>query len=190
MQWHLYFLMWVSGSWKWTLRKNLEKENLANLEFLKSYVTRDMRPGEVTGDIYHFIAEDEFKKSIDAWEFLEYAYVHQAWYYGTKKSEILEWIEDGKILMKEVEIVGLEKIRAELPEFKENYTTIFLDVPEDIMRARNLERNPDTLKDELDKRAASLKIESEKAWELCDHIIDATQTPEKVMKDVLDIMKI
>ena len=148
-----------------------------------------MRPGETNGDMYHFIGEDEFKSSIDAWEFLEYAFVHQAAYYGTKKSDILNGIQAGKMLMKEVDMLGLEKIQKELPEFRESYTTIFLDVPKDVLIARNLERNPDTPQDELDKRAESVDNEKQKAAEICDHIIDATQTPEKVMEDVLSIMR-
>jgi len=34
-----------------------------------------------------------------------------------------------------------------------------------------------------------MKNEKAKASELCDYIVDATQTPEKVMKDVLEIIK-
>ena len=39
----IFFIMWVSGSGKWTLRKNLEWESLTDSKFLKSYVTRPMR---------------------------------------------------------------------------------------------------------------------------------------------------
>jgi len=189
MHWHLYILMWVSGSWKWTLRKNLIASGVQDIEFLKSYVTRDMRPGEVDGDIYYFISEEEFKDEIAADNFLEYAFVHQAAYYGTKKSDVLDGIQDWKTLLTEMDMIGLEKIIQELPDFRKNYTTLFLDVPEATMKERNLERNPDTPVEELEKRAESMKHEREKAAEICDHIIDATQTPEKVMEDVLEIMK-
>ena len=67
------------------------------------------------------------------------------------------------MLMTEIEVNGLQKIQRELPEFRENYTTIFLDIPKQTLIERNLERNPDTPKDELDKRIQSLEIEKEKA---------------------------
>ncbi len=147
-----------------------------------------MRPGEVDGDMYHFISEDDFKTAIENDEFLEYAFVHQAAYYGTKKSDILDGIDDGKILIKEIDYQGLAKIKQEIPEFREHYTTIFLNVPEDIMVARNKERNPDVTQDEIDKRLMSLREEA-KDLDDYDHVIDATQNPEKVMEDVLEIMK-
>ena len=148
-----------------------------------------MRPGEINGDMYNFIPEEDFKDAIQEDEFLEYAYVHQAGYYGTKKSDVLEGIEDGKVLIKEIEYQGLAKIKQELPDFEKHYTTIFLNVPEDIMIARNKERNPDVTQDEIDKRLLSLKEEVKNIEEDYDHVVDATQTPEKVMKDVLEIIK-
>gem|GEM_PF-2182246 len=47
-----------------------------------------MRPGEIDGDIYHFISSEQFKKSIANDEFLEYEIVHKVAYYGTKKSDV------------------------------------------------------------------------------------------------------
>ena len=62
---HLYFIVGVSGSGKGTLRDNLQKTQLKkDLLFVHSYVTRPMRPGEINGDKYHFITEQEFQNSI------------------------------------------------------------------------------------------------------------------------------
>ena len=57
--------MGVSGSGKGTLRTNLKNQNIKNLEFLKSYVTRDMRPGEENGDQYWFIEKSDFETAIN-----------------------------------------------------------------------------------------------------------------------------
>ncbi len=85
---HLYFIVGVTGSGKGTLRKNLEKQKIKNLEFLKSYVTRELRPGEINGDMYHFISKEEFESEIQKNNFLEYEINHKTAYYGTKKSEV------------------------------------------------------------------------------------------------------
>ena len=148
-----------------------------------------MRPWEINGDMYNFISEEEFKDSIEADEFLEYAFVHQAAYYGTKKADVLDGIAAGNTIIKEVDMAWLEEIQKNFPDLRESYTSIFLDVPEDTMIERNLERNPNTPQEEIDKRIHSLKNEKAKASELCDYIVDATQTPEKVMEGVLEIMK-
>ncbi len=94
MKGHLYFIVGVSGSGKGTLKENIEKENIENLEFLKSYVTRAMRPGEVNGDTYWFISKEDFEKAIEKNNFLEYEINHKVAYYGTKKSEVEQGLRD------------------------------------------------------------------------------------------------
>ena len=59
-----------SGSGKSTLLNRLLKEE-NDLYFSISSTTRAPRQGETEGVNYYFISEDEFKKGIDADEFLE-----------------------------------------------------------------------------------------------------------------------
>jgi guanylate kinase len=80
----------TSGAGKGTLRKNLENAEIEGLEFIKSNVTRKMREGEVNGDVYNFISEEDFKEKIENDEFLEYEYVHNYAYYGTKLSDVTD----------------------------------------------------------------------------------------------------
>ena len=70
-----------SGSGKSTLLGRLLKEE-NDLYFSISSTTRAPRQGETEGVNYYFINKDEFKKGIDAGEFLEWAFVHGN-YYGT-----------------------------------------------------------------------------------------------------------
>lgn len=189
MSGHLFFIMWVSGSGKGTVRKNLEKQDIKNLEFLKSYVTRVMRPGEISGDQYYFITEEEFLSSVDMWDFLEYEWVHKAWYYGTKMQEIEDGLEAGKIMMKEVDTKGLKQIHEKHPNFKKNYTSFFLDIPDETLRKRFFDRNPGWSEADFHNRLESTIFERKQAREYCDYIIDATQSPEGVLKEVLEIIK-
>lgn len=41
---------------------------------------------------------------MEADEFLEYAFVHQAAYYGTKKADVLDGIVAGNTIIKEVDM--------------------------------------------------------------------------------------
>lgn len=189
MNGHVYFIMGVSWSGKGTLRNNLKNSGIENLEFLKSYVTRDMRPGEVNGDSYWFIGIEEFKDAIEKWEFLEYEINHKTAYYGTKKTEVDAGLENGKLVMTEIDTKGLKQVMEKHPSLREHYTSFFLDVPNDEMTRRYLERHPDGSQDDIINRLESASLEREQAQKYCDYIIDATQSPERVLEDVLAIMK-
>lgn len=189
MKGHLFFIMWVSGSGKGTLRTNLRNHGIENLEFLKSYVTRDMRPGEIQGDMYNFVSKDEFESGIKDNHFLEYELVHKVAYYGTKKSDVDTGLEAWKILMKEVDAQWLRQVIEKHPSFREDFTSFFLNVPNTEMEKRYFQRNPEWKIDDIQNRLESSALERELAQKYCDHIIDATQSPEKVLKDVLKIIK-
>ncbi len=189
MNGHLYFISWVSGSGKGTLRTNLKNQQIDKLEFLKSYVTRKMRPGEINGDTYCFISKEKFEQAIKNDEFLEYELVHKIAYYGTKKQEIDDGLKQWKILMKEIDTKGLKQIIKKYPDFKSSYTSFFLDVPNSEIKRRYLERHPDGCEFDIQNRLESASLERKQAQKYYDYIIDATQSPEKVLKDVLKIMK-
>jgi guanylate kinase len=181
--------MWVSGSGKGTLRKNLKNQGIENLEFLKSYVTREMRPGEENGDQYWFISKEEFEIAIEQNDFLEYEINHKVAYYGTKKSEVDAWLTAGKILMKEIDTKGLKQVIENHANFKVNFTSFFLDVSNQEMTRRYLERHPEGCENDIKNRLESASIEREQANKYCDYIIDASQSPEKVLEKVLQIIK-
>lgn len=180
--------MWVSGSWKGTLRDNLKKQNIDNLLFLKSYVTRDMRPWEINGDQYWFISKEDFEKGIEANNFLEYEINHKVAYYGTKKSDVDTGLQEWKTMLKEIDTKWLKQLRENHPSFKEHYTSFFLDVSNEEMTRRYLERHPEGCVNDIANRLESASFERTQAQEYCDYIIDASQSPEQVLSEVLDIM--
>lgn len=181
--------MGVSGSGKGTLRSNLKAQNIRNLEFLKSYVTRDMRPGEINGDQYFFITGEEFERVIESKDFLEYELVHKVAYYGTKKSEVDDGLAAGKILLKEVDTKGLKQVLDNHPDFRKSFTSFFLDVSNDEMTRRYLERHPEGNKHDIDNRLQSASLERQQAKKYCDYIIDASQSPEVVLGEILSIIQ-
>lgn len=185
---HIYFIMWVSGSWKWTLIKNIKNTSL-DLHIPLSYKTRNIREGEVDRVDANFISKEEFFAWVRDWKFLEYAVVHETDYYGTKFEDVIDnWINKWKIVIKELDINWLEELRKTNPELDERYTTIFLNIPSNILRERIEKRWAFMSDEELTRRIKSSQVESQKAKELCDYIIDATQSEEKVFKEVLKII--
>jgi guanylate kinase len=64
----------------------LEREDF---EYVPSYTTRDLRPGEVNGVKYHHITEGEFEQAIMREEFLEHA-TYALNMYGTKTASVMD----------------------------------------------------------------------------------------------------
>lgn len=148
-----------------------------------------MRPWEVNGDVYWFISKEEFEKSIENDEFLEYEINHKVAYYGTKKSDIDIGLDEWKIMFTEIDTKWLKQIAEKHPNYRKNYTSFFLDVPNAEMERRFFERNPDGNIEDIKNRLESTIFEREQAQQYCDYIIDATQSPEEVLQEVLEIMK-
>lgn len=110
-----------SGSGKSTLLNRLLKEE-NDLYFSISSTTRAPRQGETDGVNYYFTSEDEFKKGIDADEFLEWACVHSN-YYGTSLKPVLKALEEGKIAIFDIDVQGFNIAKS---KFAENITSVFI----------------------------------------------------------------
>jgi len=185
----IFFISGVSGAGKWVLLKNIASLENSDIIFPLSYKTRAPRPGEIHGVDAYFITREQFFSDIKSGEFLEYAMVHHLEYYGTKKSDIFAHLDDvEKKIVKEVDMIGLEKIFQEYPELREKIVCIFLDVPSHILADRIQNRGEKIWKIELERRLASAEDEREKAKEICDYIVDWTQDPTDVLSEVMKIM--
>ena len=110
-----------SGSGKSTLLNRLLKEE-SDLYFSISSTTRAPRQGETEGVNYYFISEDEFRKGIDADEFLEWACVHGN-YYGTSLKPVLKALKEGKIAIFDIDVQGFNIAKS---KFAKNITSVFI----------------------------------------------------------------
>lgn len=109
----LYIVAAPSGAGKTTLvRLLLEVEPAIRLSI--SYTTRAPRAGEENGREYHFVAVDEFKRMIEAGDFLEWAEVHGN-YYGTSRRWIAERLSAGEDVLLEIDWQGAEQVRKLFP---------------------------------------------------------------------------
>lgn len=177
----LILLLGPSGSGKGTVLSAL-REMHPEYVFPLSCTTREPRPGEVDGEVYHFVNKEEFKERIDKGDFLEWAVVHGENYYGTLKHEILEPMKAGKTVVREVDVQGLRSIRELVPA--ENLRSIFLMVGGwDTLKRRILHRS-ELPEDELERRHQSFLMEMKWADE-CDVVIDSVEGEiEKLISDV------
>ena len=186
---HIYFIMWLSGSGKWTLINNLKKQDL-DLHIPLSYKSRKRRDFEVHWVDAHFISVDEFELSINNKEFLEYALVYGLDYYGTKYEDVIDnGINLWKTVIKELDVLWLKRLIKHNSIEKENYNTIFLNIPVWKLRERIAKRWEEITERELRAREQTAIMEEQEARKYCDYMLDATQSPEKVLKEVLDIIE-
>lgn len=79
-----------------------------------SATTRTPRPGEVNGEDYYFVSRQQFEQMIAAGELLEWA-EYAGNYYGTPKTSVQEQIEQGKLVLLEIEVVGARLIKETFP---------------------------------------------------------------------------
>lgn len=103
-----------SGVGKGTVIKGFLERN-PNFSLSISYTTRERREGEVDGINYFYISKEEFKKSIENNEFLEWANFSGN-YYGTKRSFVEKALGENKNLILEIETQGALQIKEKMPE--------------------------------------------------------------------------
>lgn len=142
MKGHLYIVAGCSGVGKGTLLKLFLKEN-PEIKLSISATTRNPRQGEEDGVSYFFVSKEDFQKSIDNDEFLEWA-EFSGNFYGTKKSFVEKTLAKGIDLILEIEVQGAKQVKEKMPEA----TSIFI--------------MPPSLED-LEKRLRGRHTESEEA---------------------------
>ena len=98
-----------SGTGKTTVCRALVSRD-PRLVFSVSHTTRARRPGEEDGRDYHFVGEAEFRRMIDAGEFLEWA-VYNDRLYGTSFAAIDAGLASGRDVVLEIEVQGARQVR-------------------------------------------------------------------------------
>lgn len=111
---HLYVVAAPSGAGKTSLVKALMLRE-PRLRFSVSYTTRQPRPNEVDGRDYHFVSPARFEEMIAGDEFLEHAKVFDN-YYGTGLAAVQTALEEGQLLLLEIDWQGARQVRQRLPE--------------------------------------------------------------------------
>lgn len=90
-----------------------------------SATTRAPRPGEVEGEHYFFVDDDEFDRLVREGELLEHATVHNRFRYGTPRRPIEAALAEGRTVLLEIDLQGARQVRAAEP----SATLVFLLPP-------------------------------------------------------------
>ncbi|MGH8093325.1 MAG: guanylate kinase [Chthoniobacterales bacterium] len=104
----LFVVSAPSGAGKTTLCDALRQT--PDFVYSISCTTRRPRAGEIDGEDYYFISEEDFRARVGAGQFLEHANVHGK-YYGTLREPILSNLHKGVDVLIDVDTQGAAAIR-------------------------------------------------------------------------------
>ena len=175
-----------SGCGKSTLLKEVYKD-IDDYYFSISTTTRAPRVGEVNGVDYFFVTKEEFETDIKNNDFLEYAKVHDN-YYGTSLKPINKALEEGKLVIFDIDVQGHEIVRKKLDSI---VTSVFITTPSlEILKDRLNNRNTDNA-DIIEKRIKNAKGEVE-YFQDYDYLIinDNLEIASKQLVSIANIARI
>jgi guanylate kinase len=143
-----------SGVGKGTLIEQL-LERVPELELSISATTREPRAGEVEGRDYFFLTPEEFRRRLEAGDFLEHA-SYSGNYYGTLKEEVQRRLAQDRSVVLEIEVQGARQVRDELGD---DAVLIFIAPPdEDVLRERLEGRGTDS-REAIEQRLRTAEVE-------------------------------
>jgi guanylate kinase len=111
----LFTISAPSGAGKTSLVKALLEKRADAVAVCVSHSTRAIRPGEVDGKAYHFVALEQFNSMADNDEFLEHAQVFDNCY-GTARASVEALLASGKHVILEIDWQGARQVKAKIPE--------------------------------------------------------------------------
>jgi len=168
----LFIVSGPSGAGKTTLI-NRVREQLSplgiELYFSVSHTTRKPRSGEVAGESYHYVSDDEFTSMVERAEFLEWAHVH-ANRYGTSKAEVAERLASGQDVILDIDYQGAKLIDRD-PELEPRSLNVFIFPPSlDVLEQRLRQRSLNT-DEEIELRLRKAIDEIDEGKEFYEYII-------------------
>ena len=180
----IVILSGVAGAGKDTIKKEIIKR-MNFVESLPSYTSRPPREGDIPGQTYNFVTKAEFEEMIERNEFYEYD-IHHNNYYGFTRKLLNEKIEQGKVIIKDVDVNGTQNLVNLLGQ-DTKIVTIFLRVPKDELERRLKERIEKTSPEEITLRLNRFDYEESKIG-IYDYVLKNNDL-EKTVQIIMSIIE-
>lgn len=180
----LVLLSGVSGAGKDTIKKELIAR-MDNVESLPSFTDRAPRENDIPGKTYNFVSTEEFEAMIARGELYEYS-AHHNHYYGTSRKLLNEKMQNGKIIVKDIEVNGVENL-VKLLGNDTKIVSIFLKVPKEELRRRLESRIDKPSPKDIELRLNRLQYEESKIG-IYDYVIKNNNL-EKTVNIIMEIIK-
>jgi guanylate kinase len=169
-----------SGAGKSSLISKIQ-DHIGDYYFSISTTTRPIRDGEEEGVHYHYVSQEEFKKDIEADNFLEYAVVHGN-YYGTSLKPVRKALSQGKLVIFDIDVQGNTAVNNRLGDIT---TSVFITPPTLSELRKRLEKRSTDALDIIDNRINMAKREIQRISEY-DYLIinDDLEMAASVLKQI------
>lgn len=168
-----------SGCGKSTIIGRIMDAGDLDLHFSVSATNRPPRRGETDGVSYFFMSTDEFRRAIDAGEFVEWEEVYPGRYYGTLRREIDRITGEGHNVILDIDVKGGVNVKQMMGD---RACSIFIMPPGIDELRRRLEQRATDSPEAIDQRVG--KAEQEIAFApRFDHVV-VNDNLDKAVDDV------
>lgn len=172
-----------SGVGKDTVLDHMKQRRLP-FHFVVTATTRPQRPGEVEGEDYFFVEEEQFLDMIEKGDLIEHALVYND-HKGVPKQQVREAMESGQDVVMRVDVQGAKTIRTLAPKA----LLIFLTPGDEEELSRRLRKRRTESEADLQLRLETAKEELE-YLEIFDYVVlNADSQVEKAVDAILAIME-
>lgn len=154
-----------SGAGKTTISRSLLQREV-NLTMSVSATTRPKRPGEVSGEDYHFVDPAEFNLMVNRQELLEYAQVFGN-YYGTLRAPVEKTLAAGKDVLFDIDWQGTQQLAQNA---RNDLVSIFILPPSTVELERRLRSRAQDSDEVVAKRMARAADEMSH-WAEYDYVL-------------------
>ena len=177
----MFVLSSPSGAGKTSLsRKLLELDKELFLSI--SYTTRPPRPGEIDGEDYFFVNNDDFADMQEQNEFLEYAKVID-YYYGTPKKPVKNILDKGRDILFDIDWQGTQQL---MNNSKDDLVKVFVLPPSiEELERRLKERKQD--KDEIIQKRMSRASDEMSHYAEYDYIL-VNDNFDETVEEIISIL--
>ncbi|HEX4628133.1 MAG TPA: guanylate kinase, partial [Gemmatimonadales bacterium] len=151
-----------SGGGKTTIARELLRRHPEVFGYSVSATTRKPRADERDGAAYHFLTPEEFRRRVDAGDFLESEkYAGES--YGTLRSEVERVLASGRHVVLDIEVKGARQVRKAYP--RPASVVIFVIPP-----------SPRVLIERLRKRRTESEAEQQRRVAIATREVDTART--------------
>ena len=171
-----------SGSGKSTVKNELMALS-DNFYFSVSATTRPQKANETHGVDYHYLTNEEFQRSVDNDEFVEYK-MYSGKCYGTLKSEVMENLDKGKDVILDVEVKGALEIIGKYPDA----VSIWILPPDYSSLSRRLYKRKRDTAEEIEFRLEIAKEEIEHFYKYDYIVVNEDGQAAEAAKMIMNII--
>jgi len=173
-----------SGSGKTTVVERLIRDSTVPLVKSVSATTRPPRAGEINGQAYWFLSDDEFRRRLADDEFVEHAEVYESGYfYGTLRSEVEHaWAESAWAFL-EIDVQGAMIVVQQCPQA----VTIFLETASPQELERRLRARGTETEEVIQRRLATAAKELEYAGRYRHAVVN--DNLDRAVREICEILK-